>query len=122
MRVSLAKELTYIPKWNGNRKLKKEEQVVVTYRYMTSQEEEELSVITPKYKIGDKSGESEIEIKPKSIEVWDKCVIRVSGLVDEKDTPITEPAKVRAIPGIYELVTEVVAEIRKGFTGEEEKN
>lgn len=42
MKVLINRGLVYVPAWNGNKKLPKEEQVSVQYRYMTGPEREKI--------------------------------------------------------------------------------
>lgn len=113
MQVLLSREGEYIPNWNKNNKLKPEEQIKVKYRYMTSEEEEKHTKISSKYFSEDAGIEMNIETK--ATEIWDLCVVGVQGLVDNNNKAITDPKEVREIPGIYGLVTEVVAHIKKGI-------
>ena len=129
VKIKLSRTDIYIPKWNKNRKLPEEEQIKIEYRFMTSEEEERFSLIRPTYSM-DKQN-TDADGKPKEIavdfelhanEIWDICVKKVTGLFDESGVEIAEPKKIRAIPGIYGLITEVVAEIKRGLTEEEIKN
>ena len=123
MKVNISGRETYIPKWNGNQKLPKAEQVSVEYRYMTCEEEEKYSNFVPKYSMeANAAKEVELEIKPHANEIWDLCVTKVSGLFDENGKEITDPKAVRKVPGLYELITEVSAEIRKGIQEADSKN
>jgi hypothetical protein len=121
MRVNISGKQEYTPKWNGNRKLPAADRLRVEYRYMSCEEEEQFSLFIPKYDTGDTSS-VELEIKSHANEIWDLCVVKVHGFVDEAGKEITDPKAVRKVPGVYGLVTEVVAEIRKGITEEEAKN
>ncbi len=121
MKINISNKYTYIPKWNGNRKLPPEEQVSVEYRYMTCEEEEKYSQFVPKYK-GANRDEVELEIKTNANEIWDICVSKVSGLTDEAGKELTDHKAVRKVPGTYGLITELVGIIRKGIGEEESKN
>jgi len=121
MKVNISGKQVYIPKWNGNRKLPKDEQVTVEYRYMTCEEEEKYSNFVPKYSM-DNTQEVELEIKPHANEMWDLCVTKISGLFDEAGKEIADPKAARKIPGSYGLITEVAAEIRKGIGEADSKN
>ena len=121
MKINITGKSVYVPKWNGNRLLPAEQQVSVEYRYLTCDEEEKFSKFVPRYK-GEKKDEMELEIKTNANEIWDLCVQKVNGLVDDAGTDITDPKALRKVPGTYELVTEIVALIRKGISEEELKN
>ncbi len=122
MELTISGVYEFVPKFNGNRKLKGENQIVVTYRYMTSEEEERFTHIVPRYSSKD-SDKVEVDVKTNANDIWDACVIKIVGLKDKATgNPITDPKKVREIKGIYALITEVVAEIKKGFTEAELKN
>jgi hypothetical protein len=121
VKINISNKYTYVPKWNGNRKLPPAEQVSVSYRFMTCEEEEKYSQFIPKYK-GDKRDEVELEIKTNANEIWDICVQRVDGLKDENGKDLTDPKAVRKIAGTYGLITELVGIIRKGIGEEDQKN
>ena len=123
MKVKLSRTDIYIPNWNGNRSLPDSEQVKVEYRFMTCEEEERFSLVRPRYNMVEgKASEVEIDYKTFANDIWKTCVKKVSGLYDEAGTEITEPKKVADIPGMYSLVTEVVAEIKRGLTEADLKN
>ena len=119
MKVSLAKHNTYVPKCMGNRKLKGENQVSVEYTLMTAEEEEKYSTMYLKREGEDDFG---MTVETHAVEIWDACVTKVVGLFDVNDKAITDPKAVREIPGIYELVTEVAAVIKRGLTEADSKN
>lgn len=121
MKINISNRYTYIPKWNGNRALPAKEQISVEYRYMTCEEEEKFSQFVPKYK-GDKRDEVELEIKTNANEIWDLCTIKVNNLQDESGKELTDPKALRKVSGMYGLVTELVAIIRKGIEEAEAKN
>ncbi len=118
MKVKIAREDTYIPKWRDNRKLPEPEQIKVHFKYMTAEQEERLSLLKPKY-IGENI---ELDVQLNSTKVWDECVTKIEGMVDEKDKPITAPKDILSIPHCYELVTEVVGYIRRSMDETEVKN
>jgi len=123
MRVKVARDDVYIPRWRGNKKLPKDDQVKVVYSYMTAEQEEKYSDLQPKYVSEDEKMHYEIEVKYNVNAIWDECVKKVQGLFDEDtEKEITDPKKVREIPGIYGLVSEVVGHIKKGIDEEESKN
>ena len=125
MYIKLQREDTYIPKWMGNRKLKEDEQIKVSYSFMTAEQEEKFTQIKPVYKGNSPSEmkEMELEILTHANEIWDNCVKKVEGLIDtDTKKPISDPKAVRNIPGIYGLITEVVAEIKKGLEALDQKN
>jgi hypothetical protein len=122
MELNISGIYTYVPKWRGNNKLPKEKQIVITYRYMTCEEEELFTQYIPRYdsKNVDKV---ELDIKTNANAIWDTCVQKVTGITDASTgKEITDPKKVREIKGIYKLITEVVGEIKKGLDEEELKN
>lgn len=117
MKVKVAREDTYIPKWRDNRKLPEVEQVKVHFKYMTAEQEERLSLIKPKYQ-----GENiDLEVQMNSTVVWEECVTKIDNFTDDTGKPIT-PKAALDIPGIYSLVTEVVGYIRRNLEEEERKN
>ena len=118
MRVSLSLTDQYIPEWRGNRDLPDDEQIKVTYRLMTAEQEEKYSTLYMRRGTGD---DYSMDVKTHAVEIWDECVTTVTGLVGDSG-PITDPKQVRAIPGIYGLVTEVVAVIKRGISEDELKN
>ena len=122
MKIKLSRTDTYFPKWNGNRDLSDAEQVSVEYRYMTCEEQEKWSLIRPVYNTKDGEGEVRVDYSTHANDIWDACVLKVNGLTDDKNLAITDPKAVRKVPGIYGLVTEVVAEIKQGLTETERKN
>ena len=121
MKVNISGKDTYVPKWNKNLKLESDERISVDYRYMTAEEEEKYSNFIPKYDT-DKTNSVELEIKTNANEIWDLCAIRVNNFFDPSGKPLSDPKEIRKIPGIYGLVTEVVAKIRQGITEAEAKN
>jgi hypothetical protein len=123
LKIKLSRTDTYIPKWNGNRKLPTSDQVKIEYRFMTCEEEEKYSALRPVFS-SDKSEVRDvtIDVHTHANEIWDVCVKKVDGLTDDNGVGITDPRKVRAVPGVYGLVTEVVAEIKTGITVEQSKN
>lgn len=122
MKVRLSRTDTYIPKWNGNRDLPPDEQVVIEYRYMTCEEEERWSLIRPVYNTKEETGEVRVDYNTHANDIWDACVTSVRGLCGDDDKPLTDPKAVRKVPGIYALVTEVVAEIKQGISEADSKN
>jgi len=123
MKVKVARQDVYVPEWRGNRKLPEAEQIKVDFTFMTAEQEEKYSTIVPRYKGTDMDKMNvEVEIHTNANAIWDECVKRVTGLFDENDKEITDPKKVRNIPGIYGLITEVVAQIKKGIDEEKSKN
>ena len=119
MKVNLAISQVFVPTYRGNRDLPEEDQIKVTYRLMSAAQEEKFSKMSAR---SDGSGEYMVAIEPKAVEIFGECVTSIAGLYDMANNPITEPSKVLAIPGIYELVSEVAAEIKKGLTEEDSKN
>lgn len=123
MRVKVARQDIYIPRWRGNRDLPEEEQIKVEYSYMTAEQEEKYSEMQPKYVSEDDKMHYEIEVKYNINAIWDDCVKKVYGLFDEEtNKEITSPKAVRGIPGIFTLISEVVGQIKKGIDEEESKN
>jgi len=126
MRLKVSRTDTYIPKWYNNKKLPVSEQIKVTFRFMTSEQEERFTKMRPTYRgnmAADEIQEVEMDLETHVNDIWDECVISVENLIDEDNgKAITKPLEVRNIPGIYGLVTEVVAHIKGGFEALEEKN
>lgn len=121
MKINIAGKETYVPKWNGNRKLPKEEQVVVEYRYMTCEEEERFQAFVPRYDT-ENTKSVELEIQTHANDIWAACVTKLTGLSDTAGKEITDPKAVAKVPGVYGLVTEVVAEIKRGLDEGASKN
>ncbi len=119
MQVSLAKTRTYIPKCWKNRKAAKDKQVTVEYKLMTAEQEERFSEMYLHRSGDDGFG---MTVKTHAVEIWDECVTKVVGIGIDGGAPITDPKKVREIPGIYELVSEMAAVIKRGLTEEDSKN
>ena len=123
MKIKLARTDIYVPRWNGNRSLPDSEQVKVEYRFMTCEEEERFSVVRPVYNMAEgKTQEITVNYDLHANDIWRACVKKVSGLTDEAGAEITDPKKVADIPGMYSLITEVVAEIKRGLTEADLKN
>ena len=123
MKVKIARQDVYIPDWKNNKKLPEMEQIKVEFSYMTAEQEEKFSTIVPKYR-GTETDKMnvEVEIHTNANAIWNDCVKKVNGLFDENDKEITIPSKVMEIPGIYGLITDVVAYIKLGIEEEEIKN
>lgn len=120
MKVRIARADVYTPKWRGNRSLPEAEQVRVEYKLLTAEQEERFSSIAPEY---DKGGEiTRIKVETHANAIWDECVVKVFNLCDENGKAIEAPAKVKEIPGVYSLITEVVAQIKRGLDEAELKN
>ena len=119
MKVNLSITQKYTPTWRDNRDLPELEQIVVTYRLMTAEQEERFAKMSAK---SDGTGEYLVNIEPKAVEIFGACVTHVDGIWDTASNPITEAADVLKIPGIYELIGEVAAEIKKGMSEEDTKN
>ena len=123
MKIKIARQDVYIPEWKNNRKLPAEEQITVEFSYMTAEQEEKFSTIVPKYKGTETSNMNvEVEIHTNANAIWNDCVKKVNNLFDENDKEVTSPKKVIEIPGIYGLITDVVAHIKLGIEEEEIKN
>ena len=125
MFLKISREDTYIPHWRGNRKLKEDEQIKVTFHYMTADQEERYTKFKPIYRgtAIDKLQEVEMSIETHANDIWDGCVTNITKIFDEASKKeITNPAEVRKIPGIYSLITEMVAYIKKGIDEVDEKN
>ena len=122
MKVKVARDDVYVPKWRDNRKLPETEQIKVYFKYMTAAQEERFTIFKPKYN-DDKTDKVDIEIIVDEVAVWNECVTKIEGLVDEKTgKPITLPSVVSEMPHSYQLITEVTAYIRRNLEGEERKN
>ena len=124
MKVKVARQDTYTPDWRGNKKLPEDEQIKVEFSYMTAEQEEKFSTLVPRYKGTEtEKMDVEVEIHTNANAIWDACVKKVHGLFDEDSgKEITTSLKVRDVPGIYGLITEVVAHIKKGIEEEDAKN
>ena len=109
----LAREGEYIPNWNRNKELKSADQIKVIYRYMTSEEEEKYTKVSSRHYSLD--GNFDLNVETNANKIWNACVLKVQGLFDENKKEITDPKEVQKILGIYELITEVVAQIKKGI-------
>jgi hypothetical protein len=124
MRLKVTRTDTYIPEWYNNKK--DSAPIKVSFKWQTSEQEEKFSKMRPTYR-GNMAEEDiqevEMDLESHICAIWDECVISVENVIDD-DTgkPITDPKKVREIPGTYGLVTEVVAHIKAGFEALEEKN
>ena len=121
MQIRVSRDDIYIPKCWGNRKLKEDEQIKVHFSYMTSEQEEKYTKLRPKY-TGEKQQDVEMIIESHANEIWYACVKRVENLINEKTQKEMTSAEVRAAPGMYELITEVVAHIKVGIEGLDAKN
>jgi len=125
MFLKISREDTYVPRWRGNDKLKEDEQIKIAFHYMTADQEERYTKFKPIYRgtAIDKLQEVEMSIETHANDIWDGCVTKVTGLFDdETKKEITNPVEVRKIPGIYGLITEVVAFIKRGIEEIDEKN
>ena len=125
MFLKISREDTYVPRWRGNDTLKEDEQIKITFHYMTADQEERYTKFKPIYRgtAIDKLQEVEMSIETHANDIWDGCVTKVSGLFDdETKKEITNPVEVRKIPGIYGLITETVAFIKRGIEEIDEKN
>ncbi len=118
MKINVSKGDTYIPEWRGNKDLPEKEQIKVEFTYMTGEQEERLTPIIPTF---NEKNEIQIEYKSNASAVWDECVSKISGLVGD-DKEITDPGKVKALPGTYGLITEMVGHIRRELTSTDSKN
>ena len=116
MQITISRTGKYIPKWQGNRQLPEKAQVSVEYAYMTPEQEERYTTFKPRYHSEDDGNPREVEItiETHALEIWRECVQRVHNLRVGPDE-ITSPKEVAEIPGIYDLITEVVAHIKKGL-------
>jgi hypothetical protein len=112
MRVTVSREEYFVPEWNGNLKQKEADQVKVYFKYLTPEQEERYLQFRPIYRDG--GSEIEMTVETNANAIWSDCVTRVEGLYDENDKPITDPKEVVKMPGMYGLITEAVARIKKG--------
>jgi hypothetical protein len=120
MELNVSGIYTYTPHWRGNDKLAKDKRVQIEYTYLSAEDEEAFTTFTPVYRGKDRE-EMEMEVKSNACAIWDKCVRKVSGITSDGKA-ITDPLAIRKIPGIYGLVSEVAAHIKKGIDEEELKN
>ena len=123
MKVKIARQDIYIPRWKGNQDLPEDEQVKIEFSFMTSEQEEKYSDLQPKYVSENDHMHYEIEVKYNINAIWNECVKKVTGLFNEDtEKEITVPKDVKNIPGIYGLITEVVGHIKRGIDEVEAKN
>lgn len=121
MKVNISGKETYVPKWNGNRKLPKDEQITVEYRYMSCEEEERFQAFVPRYDT-ENTKSVELEIQSHANDIWAACVVKVTGFQDAVNGKDMDPKAIVKVPGVYGLITEVVAEIKRGIDEGEAKN
>ena len=114
--IFLSRECIYVPKCNGNRKLKAEEQVKFSVRAMTGVDEEKLTTL---FSYSD--DEKKIVIEPKVIDTFCNQVTKVWGVSDGTKDIETAREFVR-LPNVYDYITETVAFIKKGLPEEDLKN
>ena len=119
MKVSISKSNIYVPECMGNPELPEAEQVIIEHTLMTAEQEEKFSTMYLRREGKDDFG---MTVKTHAVEIWDACVTKVTNIEDMDGKPITDPKAVREIPGIYEMVTEVAAVIKRGLTEEDSKN
>ena len=125
MRVKVAREDIYIPQWRGNRDLPDEEQIKIEYSLMTAAQEEKFSELQPKYVNEGDQVHYEVEVRYNINAIWDECVKSIKNFIwddGKKEIPVTDPKKIQDVPGIYDLITEVVAHIKRGITEDDRKN
>jgi len=109
----------YEPRCMGNPKLPKAERVVVSYRLMTAEQEEKYSTMYLQRGGDDDFG---MTVEPHAVEIWTECVTSVAGLEDESGKALVTAKDVLKVPGIYEMVQEVAAVIKRGLSEEDLKN
>ena len=124
MHLKIAREDEFIPEWNHNKK--DSASIKIHFKFMTSEQEERFAKMRPTYH-GDMANtedqEITIDLESHNNDIWDACVTSVENVIDEDtNKPVTKPLAIRNIPGIYGLVTEVVAHIKGGIEALEEKN
>lgn len=119
MRVNLTATAEYVPKAMGNQELPSDEQVKVTYRLMTAEQEEKYSIMHASMPTG--GGEMNMTVEPHAVEIWTDCVTAVTGLEDLSGKALT-PKQALSVPGIYELISEVAGIIKQGLTEADSKN
>ena len=119
MRVNLTATAEYVPKAMGNLELVPAQQVKVTYRLMTAEQEEKYSIMHASMPSG--GGEMNMTVEPHAVEIWTDCVTAVTGLEDLSGKALT-PTETLNVPGIYELISEVAAVIKQGLTETDSKN
>lgn len=114
MIITIERTRTFIPTWNGNDKLPKEEQISFDYNVMTGEQFEKFLSDLRESRISD-------------ADLFTQQVTAVHNLkvIDEKgkEKTISNPKEVIALQGTFRLYDEVVADIiRSSQLSEEEKN
>lgn len=113
MKLNLKLKDIYIPDWKGNKDLPEDEQIKITFRYITLADREVLS---------DKNA-SLMDITKK---VWDKNVEKIEGLemtVDDKSVEFI-PSMIYELPDLNELfeLTATHVLIASSLSDNEKKN
>ena len=80
MRILVNKELVYVPEWNGNRNLPKEEQGIIYYRYMTGPEREKIYDVDIEF---DSEGtpKGNYKVKIDRSKIIKTCIIRTEKMI-----------------------------------------
>ena len=116
MKVPITRAAVYTPKWRGNDKLPEVEQIRIEYKLLTAEQEERFSSIAPEYENDGKDIKvTRIKVETHANQIWAECVVKVFNFVGDDGKPIENPIEVQKIPGVYGLITEVVAQIKKGI-------
>lgn len=102
MRIILERKGTYIPEWNGNRDLPKDEQIKVVFEYLTAIDKEELT-----------SDEKGMNYATLAKNVWLSKVKEIENLevdVDGKEIKAT-PENLLNLPDTWDLFIEAATHI-----------
>ena len=114
MKLTLKRNATYVPEWNGNRDLPVADQIKVEFDYLTTADKEGMLV---------GSGQNVGSIAK---QVWLSKVNKITNLEIEIDGKIVEatPENILNMPDTFELFTEVSTHLfeASSLTKEEIKN
>lgn len=124
MHLKVSRQDTYIPSWNNNQK--DSAPIKVHFSFMTSEQEERFTKMRPTYRgnmAAEEIQEVEMDLETHVCDIWRECVKKIENVIDEETKKeIADPQKILTIPGLYGLVTEVVAYIKGGIEALDEKN
>lgn len=123
MKVPITRSAVYVPKWRGNRDLPEVEQIRIEYRLLTAEQEERFSSIAPEYENDGKEVKvTRIKVETHANAIWAENVVKVFNFVGDDGKPVENPIEVQKIPGVYGLITEVVAQIKRGIDEDQARN
>jgi len=102
LKITLRRSTVYIPDWNGNKKLKKEDQIKVHYNYLTTEQRNDFIVSGGKLSVA-KVGK----------EVFLAAVTKIENLTAEIDGEEVEITKenIFDVPDLHDLYMDVTVEI-----------